>query len=96
MTKEGSSGVGNRAAAAFVEDDGIDARFRNQLSDFQMSGYDRGHMVSVPRQSRLGLLSPGVKPLASCEAFLQTVVRQPGITAPRTGCVLAVDGRIIP
>jgi len=95
VTKEGSSGVGNRAAAPFVEDDGIDARFRNQLSDFQMSGYDRGHMVSVSTASP-GTLTPGVTPLAPCEAFLQTVVRQPGITAPCTGCVFAVGGRIIP
>lgn len=45
VTKDSSSGTGNRAAAAFVEDEGIDARFRNKLTDFQMSGYDRGHMV---------------------------------------------------
>lgn len=45
VTKESSSGAGNRAAAAFEEDEGIDARFRNKLTDFQLSGYDRGHMV---------------------------------------------------
>lgn len=45
VTKDSSSGTGNRAAAAFVEDEGIDARFRNKLTDFQMSGYDRGHMA---------------------------------------------------
>jgi DNA/RNA endonuclease G (NUC1) len=45
VTKDSCSGAGNRAAATFQEDDGIDARFRNKLTDFQMSGYDRGHMV---------------------------------------------------
>lgn len=45
VTKESSSGIGNRANAVFEEDSSIDVRFRNQLTDFQMSGYDRGHMA---------------------------------------------------
>lgn len=45
VTQETSSGSGNRANASFEEDSSIDLRFRNQLSDFQMSGYDRGHMA---------------------------------------------------
>lgn len=45
VTKETSSGAGNRANVLFEEDSGIDVRFRNRLTDFQMSGYDRGHMV---------------------------------------------------
>lgn len=49
VTKDSCSGAGNRAAAVFEEDDGIDARFRNKLTDFQMSGYDRGHMVGLAR-----------------------------------------------
>jgi DNA/RNA endonuclease G (NUC1) len=53
ITKDSCSGAGNRAAAAFEEDDGIDARFRNKLTDFQMSGYDRGHMVGVARACQL-------------------------------------------
>ena len=50
VTKDSCSGAGNRAAATFQEDDGIDARFRNKLTDFQMSGYDRGHMVGLRLQ----------------------------------------------
>mmetsp|Transcript_1435 Transcript_1435/g.4274 ORF Transcript_1435/g.4274 Transcript_1435/m.4274 type:complete len:410 (-) Transcript_1435:16-1245(-) len=45
VTKETSSGAGNRANVLFEEDSGIDVRFRNRLTDFQMSGYDRGHMA---------------------------------------------------
>lgn len=52
VTAETSSGAGNRNKAVFEEDSAIDVRFRNQLSDFQMSGYDRGHMVSLLNQGR--------------------------------------------
>ena len=51
VTKDSCSGAGNRAGATFEEDEGIDARFRNKLTDFQMSGYDRGHMVG-PQTAR--------------------------------------------
>ena len=46
VTKETASGGGNRANVLFEEDSGIAERFRNRLTDFQVSGYDRGHMVS--------------------------------------------------
>jgi DNA/RNA endonuclease G (NUC1) len=36
-----------RDQSLFYEDPGADARFRSKLSDFQDSGYDRGHMVRV-------------------------------------------------
>ncbi len=45
VTKETASGGGNRSNVLFEEDSGIAERFRNRLTDFQMSGYDRGHMV---------------------------------------------------
>lgn len=45
VTKETASGGGNRCNVLFEEDSGIAERFRNRLTDFQMSGYDRGHMV---------------------------------------------------
>ena len=65
VTKDSCSGAGNRAAATFQEDDGIDARFRNKLTDFQMSGYDRGHMVGLQLPNTIcdccvGLSSDGV------------------------------------
>lgn len=34
-----------RKNVEFYEDKGLDQRFRNRLSDFKESGYDRGHMV---------------------------------------------------
>lgn len=34
-----------RSKSDFHEDKDIDERFRNKLSDFRNSGYDRGHMV---------------------------------------------------
>ncbi|KAK9802849.1 hypothetical protein WJX73_007898 [Symbiochloris irregularis] len=45
ITKESSSGEGNRESVAFYEDEGIDKRFRNRLDDFRRSGYDRGHLA---------------------------------------------------
>ena len=45
ITKESSKGDGNRTNATFLEDQDIDAKFRAKLSDFQGSGYDRGHMT---------------------------------------------------
>ena len=45
FTRDSTRGPGDRAVASFQEDRGIPARFRSKLSDFQRSGFDRGHMV---------------------------------------------------
>ncbi len=52
VTRDTASGGGNRSNVLFEEDSGIDVRFRNRLTDFQMSGYDRGHMVSAHEAPR--------------------------------------------
>ncbi|KAL4428150.1 hypothetical protein ABPG75_002239 [Micractinium tetrahymenae] len=36
---------GNRQNSEFVEDSGIERRFRSKLEDYKGSGYDRGHMA---------------------------------------------------
>ncbi|KAL4420173.1 hypothetical protein ABPG77_008309 [Micractinium sp. CCAP 211/92] len=36
---------GNRQRSEFVEDAGIEPRFRSKLDDYRGSGYDRGHMA---------------------------------------------------
>ncbi|KIY96603.1 endonuclease, partial [Monoraphidium neglectum] len=45
ITKDSLKGEGTRDQSLFYEDPGADARFRSKLSDFQDSGYDRGHMA---------------------------------------------------
>lgn len=38
----------DRADVRFFEDAGLEPRFRSKLDDYRNSGYDRGHLVSVP------------------------------------------------
>jgi len=45
ITRDSTRGPGDRAGASFREDRDIPSRFRNKLSDFQQSGFDRGHLV---------------------------------------------------
>ena len=45
LTKDSSKGDGNRQNVQFKEDDAIEPRFRAKLSDYQHTGYDRGHMA---------------------------------------------------
>ncbi|PRW44603.1 mitochondrial nuclease [Chlorella sorokiniana] len=40
-----SSREGSRQNSEFVEDSGIERRFRSKLDDYRGSGYDRGHMA---------------------------------------------------
>lgn len=45
ITPESIKGNGSRQNSVFVEDEGVDPRFRGRLSHFRGSGYDRGHLV---------------------------------------------------
>lgn len=45
LTSDSSNGDGNRQNVQFKEDGAIEPRFRAKLSDYQRTGYDRGHMV---------------------------------------------------
>lgn len=45
LTAASLQGAGSRGNSQFVEDEGIEPRFRARLSDYRGSGYDRGHMA---------------------------------------------------
>lgn len=47
LNKSTMSGPGNRKRSQFVEDETFGERFRNKLSDFRGSGYDRGHLAAA-------------------------------------------------
>lgn len=41
-------GCQSREAVEFFEETALPERFRNRLSDFKGSSYDRGHLVRAP------------------------------------------------
>jgi endonuclease G len=45
VTRDKMYGEADRGNSAFYEDEALDERLRNRLSDFRWSGYDRGHLV---------------------------------------------------
>ena len=47
ITRTSSHGDGKRLTVPVTEDDSIPERLRSRLCDYERSGYDRGHMVSV-------------------------------------------------
>lgn len=49
---EVNGGNGSRADVAFVEDSGLETRFRSRLDDFRGSGYDRGHLAAAANHKR--------------------------------------------
>ncbi|KAK9814237.1 hypothetical protein WJX72_002706 [[Myrmecia] bisecta] len=51
-------GDANRKNVEFFEDEGLEEQFRNRLTDFKASGYDRGHLVPAAnhKESKEALL----------------------------------------
>ena len=47
-----NGGNGSRVDVPFVEDSGLEARFRSRLDDFRGSGYDRGHLAAAANHKR--------------------------------------------
>lgn len=47
LNKNTCRGPGDRKRSHFVEDETFGERFRNKLSDFRGSGYDRGHLAAA-------------------------------------------------
>jgi endonuclease G len=49
---DSSGGSASRVDVPFLEDSGLEARFRSRLEDFRGSGYDRGHLAAAANHKR--------------------------------------------